>query len=318
MPNKLAILGLFIISYLLYRRLFKIRLPQEIIPIQDLVIISIHILLCLSTFGMACISFYIYMKIVLNKEDTRPRTNPIIVKIIEIYQNKWNPLPLFQNSLMELDIYLKNKIPMYDKQRDYLDVVIMYISTFFIKHEKLFLFIFLSIPVLFQSIVLVSFMTDVLVYTKFYYFYNNLWLLIFPLLSKYILYSIKVFLDTNLRSLENVLILKVVKASDYELYQEKAPTFNISIQDWRDLSTNTPINTYLCINALSPEYTKDNPQLDYTETLKYCIESMEQFFIIYSFIDQITLLTKKFILPFDILKYSLYSFCWAYLLVLIL
>lgn len=143
MQNKLPLLGFFILSYLLYRRLFLVRLPKEICSSQDLFSISITLFLCISTFIIACVYLYTFIKFLLNKEDIEPSTNPLIIKIILLYQSKWNPIIVIQNSLLALDIYLKNKIPMYDEHRDYLDLIIVFISKFFCKYDKVFSVMFL-------------------------------------------------------------------------------------------------------------------------------------------------------------------------------
>lgn len=316
MQNKLALLGLFILSYLLYRRLFLVRLPKHIHPTDDIFILGINLLLCFSTLTMACIYLYSFIKYMRNLEKNEINTNNIIAKLLEISQSKWNIFLLIQNSMLALDIYLKNIIPMYDENRDYLDVIILFIAHYFCKYEKISLFIFIFIPIFFQGIVIISFFIDVFINAKFHYFYKNIWLLIFPWITTYILYSIKTFIDTNLNSLNDVLNLNVVKTSQYAKHKMDAPIFKVSVQDWRDIVCNTPKGLYLCMSSLSNDYTTNKPLLNHRETLQYCTTSMNEFFIVYDFLDKIFSLKKKYLIPFNAIKYFLYCICWAYILYL--
>lgn len=310
MKNKLTFFGFFILLFIIYRRLFKIQLPREIIPTEDIILVSINIILCISTFILACVNIYMYIKFILKKHET-PIKNKILQKMIKIFQSKWNPLIIWNTSLHELDVYIKNNIPYYDEHRDYLDVMLIFMGNFFCKFEKSVLYILILIHILCQSIVLFAFFIDIFIFSKLYYFYRCLWLLIFPLILKYIIYSIKTLLDTNINSLEDVLVLKVVLTTEYVKYQLKASFFQVSIADWKNITLNTPKNSYLCLNTLSDTFIQNKPLLDHESTLKYCVNSMEEFFLIYGFIDEYALLKKKIILPFDVIKSILYCICWG-------
>jgi len=318
--RNLALVGLIILSYLIYRRLFKIRLPKEILSTNDIFIICLYLSLCITALILVIINIYLFTKIILNnktKSENNKSNNLILTKITEIFKSKYNPFKIISDSLFALDIYLKNKIPLYDKHRDYLDVVIMLISKQFCKYKKISLFLFICIPIVFQSIVLGSLFIDIYIIEKFCYFYKYLWLLIFPLIANYILYSIHSFIDTNLKSLNNVLNLRVVKASEYKLDKTNTPEFEVSVQDWKDIVDNTPEGLYLCINTLSNDFTKDKPMLDHAQTLEYCVDSMNEFFIIQAFLDKYTKVKNKILLPFNALKYFIYALCWGYILFLI-
>lgn len=313
--RNLALLGFFILSYLLYRRLLIVRLPRDILPARDLFIIGVNAFLCISTFVIACVYLYTFFTHPSNKEKT---VNPFLKKIIERYRSKWNPILLIQNSLLALDIYIKNNSPMYDENRDYVDLIVIFISKIICKYQRIFLFLFIFIPIFFQSIVTISFCFDVLINKKFYYFYKTLWLLIFPLIATYILHSIRALVDTNLKSLENVLTLRVVLACEYEVHKMRAPIFKVSVQDWKDIAANTPAGSYLCMNSLSQEFIENKDDLDHIATLNYCVDSMNEYFIIYKFLDAFALLKNKYQLPFNIIKYFTYSFCWGYIVSILL
>ena len=79
MQNKLPLLGFFIISLLLYRRLFKERLPKEILPTDDLLIIFFNIFLCIGMFFLVCINIY-YLTFYIQKKQATQMIIRVLIK----------------------------------------------------------------------------------------------------------------------------------------------------------------------------------------------------------------------------------------------
>lgn len=309
MQNKLLpLLGFFIISLLLYRRIFKERLPKEIVRTDDIVLFMINILLCIGTFFLVCLNVYTLVTFFYSKETKNINENSMFNLLKTCFQKLANQFLFISQSLIAFDIYIKNQIKF-----DYIDKIIMFIMDYFNKYKKFYIYLCMAITILFQNIVSISFFVDIFIYKKFYYFYCTLWLLIFPLMIKYLFYSIKVFLDTNFNSLEEVLILKMIKTSDYLQNKDENAAIKIKVNDWRNISKNVPLDTMICFNTLSPDYLKTRPFLDQEKTLDYCAKSMNDFLIIDSFLDQYDLLTKKIILLFNIFKHIIYTIGWGYL-----
>lgn len=312
MKNKLPLFGFIILIYLLYRRLLKEHLPKQIVPTDDFLIISYNMCVCAATVALACLNVYSFFKF-LSKKEQSESNNLIIIKLKKIYESQRNPINLISKSLIAFDIFIKNQI-----NNDFLDKSIMFITHYFCKYKRLFIYSFIFITLIIQSIVSISFFIDIFIMQKFYYFYKMSWLLIFPLIINYLFYSLKVFLDANFTSLEDVLTLKIAKTSDYLQKQNETNFIEITVNDWRELSKNTPPDIIICNSRLSPNYLETRPFLDQEKTLKYCIKSMDDFFIIDSFLDQYNILRNKILLPFNIIKYFLYSFCWGFLVILLI
>lgn len=308
MNKLLPLIGSIILSYLLYKRLFKTRLPREIYTTNDLFIISTNIFLIITSVVLLLLTLYTVFLFIQNKE-VLPTKNKLILKIEELY----NPLHLWTNSLVALDIIVKNKMPYYDHNKTYLDLIIMFFGKTLCKN----IIILLTIIIISQSIVIISLFIDIVIKHKFYYFYKMLWLFIFPLINQYVIYSIKAYLETNLTSLnEDVLILKVIKKTDFTNDTTIDDFHIVTVMEWYEICKSTA-DDFLCANILAPVYVKGNHVLD-TIMLNYCVDIMNELFKIQSFLDLYSVWKAKTLAIFNILRFSAYIFCWSFLLYLIL
>jgi len=148
-------------------------------------------------FSLHIHTYTLYTVFIQNKE-VLLTNNKLILKIKKIYSNAYNQLHLWINSLVALDIIIKNKIPYYDHNKTYLDLIIMFWGKTLCTNIKLNIIILLTIISISQRIVIISLFIDIVIKHKFYYFYKMLWLFIFPLINQYVIYSIKAYLETNL------------------------------------------------------------------------------------------------------------------------
>ena len=314
MNKLLPLIGSIILSYILYRRLFKIRLPREIYTTNDIFIISTNI--CLIITSVILLLFTLYTVFIQNKEVSLTN-NKLILKIKKIYNKAYNPLHLWTNSLVALDILIKNKIPYYDHNKTYLDLIIMFLGKTLSKNIKLNIIILLTIIIISQSIVIISLFIDIVIKHKFYFFYKMLWLFIFPLINQYVIYSIKAYLETNLTSLnEHVLILKVIKKTDFTNDTTIDDFHIVTVMEWYEICKSTA-DDFFGANILAPAYVKSNHVLD-TIMLNYCVDIMNELFKIQSFLDLYSVWKAKTLAIFNILRFSAYIFCWSFLLYLIL
>ena len=93
---------------------------------------------------------------------------------------------------------IKNNLPWYDANKDYNDLVFSKIAQVFCNYPRVSKGTLFCIIVLCPGTVCSALLIDVLVINKFYYFYKTLWLIIFPMIISYILYSIQTLVTTNL------------------------------------------------------------------------------------------------------------------------
>ena len=315
MNNILPILGFFIVSYIIYNRLFKIRDPRELYYINDLAFMFLNSILLLSSVTILIITIHNYYKLLTNKINNQS-DSAIVQTLKKLYNSAKNPIHLWASSLIALDIAIKNNIPYYDNHKDYLDVIILYISRIFCKYNKLSITLLLGFSIITQSIVTSCFFIDIVIFYKFFYFYKTLCLLIIPLIISYLIYSITVFITVNLTSLEDVLFLQVIKTSEYKKESEINKFTHVTISEWKEISNSSSKEEYLCLNTFSEKFLIKNPHFNDKDKglyLEYCVDSLNNFYRISSFIDLYNLKKNIIMMPFNILKYSIYSFCCAYM-----
>lgn len=321
MMNKfLSILGSFIVTFIIYNRLFKLRIPRELSHTDNLYVICLNIEILIISSTLLFANLYLYYKYFTGNTEQKP-VHPIIQKLQQLYNNPKNPIHLWTNSLIAFDMMIKNQIPFYDEHKDYLMVFFTFIGKLFCKHSKTSIFCLLFIIILVQSIVLTSFFIDVIFFHKFYYFYKILWLLLIPVIISYLLYSLKIFVNTNLESLEEILCLKIIKTDDYDPNNPSSGFEPITLVQWRELSVSSKKGEFLCLNTFSDAYLLRNFNVDAKDleaALQYCVDSLNEFYCIASFLDLYNLKKMALILPFNIIKYLVYTYCWAYILFLIL
>lgn len=127
------------------------------------------------------------------------------------------------------------------------------------KYSRYSINLALSIIVLCQSIVITAFIFDICYLDKFCYFYKYCWLLIFPLIIRYIIYSIDIYAKVNLESLNHYIYVHVIDNKDLEqpFVLENTPRITLKCISIKD----APLENVYYIHTLSKEVIKENPVL---------------------------------------------------------
>lgn len=314
MKNKILLLtGIFIITFMLYNRLFCVRIPRNFSEIINSPYYYLYFLLILGFIIMLVITAFELYKYLLNIPEN---TNFIKRKFSIIMEHPYNPIKIISNSILNLDSFIKNSLPPYNELYSYSDIIIIKCAhIFFNKTIKIItiIIIFCIIP---QMIVCLSFVYDIIFLNKFTYFYKSLILLIFPVILRYMIHSITTLINTNLEGLNDGLDLRIIPA---ELYSDNVPLEQyeiISIYEWRDILLTPHRNDYVCYNNLSKKALDDfnDDLISATYSLKNALNVMNTLFIINKFMH--TYNQYKFILetPIKIIKYVLYIIGWLYIL----
>lgn len=116
---------------------------------------------------------------------------------------------------------------------------------------------------------------------------------------------------------EDVLILKIFKKTDFTPETTLDDFQVVTIMEWYEICKNKD-DTFLCANILSPAFIKGNDNLDTSFTLNSCVDIMNELFHMQSFLDYFSLWKIKTLAVYNILRFSIYIFCWSFLLYSIL
>lgn len=186
------IIGLIIISYILYRRVWLIRLPKDLYFIKEEYIN--YNLLILVLFGILLSSYMIYKNILLlfNKKSSDNIITKLFLKISEIIEKSLFEVYKLLGNLLILDVY--NKVSFLAQK---------FYKYFHKVSETLFLFILYGI----RLIIISCFLIDVFAFFKLGYFYKACYLLCFSLLIKVLFYILRDF-SNNLDIAKSFLIIQ--------------------------------------------------------------------------------------------------------------
>ncbi len=223
--------GFFIISYILYRRLFLVRLPKDLYIITNN---QINITLLVILWISLIISGYLIYRnisVLYNKKVTE---SYFFKKMLQINT-------IIENALYELYHYIGNifKDP-YD--------MISYITQKFYKYfgdisETFFLFILYFI----RFTILLCFLIDVFIYFRLELMYKSLYLLCISLLIKLFLFILRDF-STNLEDLRSFLIIE-----DRGIDQEtKLPITDYSLKEnYKKLNLEYYVGQFILCSKIS-------------------------------------------------------------------
>ena len=172
-------LGFIIVTWILWSRFIRIRIPKDI-PFE-LTELRFYILLYICG-----IYLYILISIIKPREQ-----NPLITRFVDIL---FTPLTLLDSSIKN-NVYIK---PYYD---DFLEHIIPILNDIRF-HERIFFVILIQIipRIVFVSILLV----DAFWVGKLEIVYYFIWLPIFPLIYRYLKYSIKSAKEEYITYLESI------------------------------------------------------------------------------------------------------------------
>jgi hypothetical protein len=176
--------GIFIISFIIWNRFIRVRLPKEILAdgsLAEILGVTCLFLLFLILF------LYSFNKILPRKKNKESWVNKIILYISNNYYLN-RILSFIINRVIQAPIFVYNEV----YKRVYMRPVIEYIgpriSAKLNNYTKVFYFILFVIP---KMIVSICFFIDVIIHKEILYFYNSLVLLIIPLVLNVVLFVIQ-------------------------------------------------------------------------------------------------------------------------------
>lgn len=318
--NIIIFLGLFMLTLFTYFRFIRERLPKDI-PFE-LTILGFFILI-----EICCI--YIYIIFVTIKPPKKP--NEIITIIINWL---YTPLIKLDNWLKELPLIKKN----YPKLIDHIIIICKK------KHlYKIFEIILFIIP---RIILIFTFILDIFYFGKLYYIYKVLYFGFLLLLRRYILYSIKLFKLNLILELKKD-IDSIVCKYEYGVHpSEWEENYDEDNEDDIPETMFLPLDifvNYYCENKIyknkeisyrffcmtSSFYSKYNTVLIIEESMiksqddTQIDEKIEENKILLNLLLKIALIEENYnyyisknnwLKLIKIMIYSLYLFCWSYIL----
>lgn len=333
MKNKFFILlGLSIVSFLIYYRLFKVRLPRELplitndnfTTISYVYILLIMISLCLAN----CFKFYAKNT---NNDFFLNRKNLVTKTIIYILENPWNPVNIIKEGLLSLDAAIKNNLPYRRNPKSifiesYGDFIIRKVGIALYSNKVLLYLIIYGLRIIPKLIVCLTFSIDILVFHKFAYSYKFVWLLIIPMCITYLLHSLKTYTTTNLNML-NTLVSFKINLRPYSLNVETLDEndlenfVNGDIYQWYycfDYNKNMSEYQFLCQCTLNDSYVETNLRDKSVVYRNSLLDQAHTYMVVLFNILMVIKQYEKFQdywgLLFDISRYFIYTLGWGYLL----
>lgn len=300
-------LGLSVVFFIIYGRIIFVRLPRNIFPVENEFFVFSYIICAVSILLLLILNIRLYVR------KKFPNNNIKTSWFQEALKHPWNPLTWISRSLLELDIYIKNEAPAYDEYCSYLDKGLLSIGTFLLKKKQTAIYTLFGLKIGIELYVSFIFLMDVIYFNKFNFFYKNIWLLIIPPIISYILYSIKVLVNVNLESLNEVLELRILPSTDIPeiLIKDLLPEISVYQRYFIYKSGSEDI---ICYNALKKEFAKDMPENVQVNTLTYCVDFLTELFKLYEFIEEYELIKIKYEIMLNIVKYVIYFVGWVYIL----
>lgn len=313
MNKILPFLGIIFISLIFYKRLFQIKLPRNILEIHEIYFLFLYILLFFTQIIIIIVLSYSLYKLIYNKEN---ESSIFLRKIKKIYENPLNPLNMWYNSLVALDVFIKNNMPLFDKKHTYFDIILLKIGLFCNKYKNQMSLIILYLIICTQTIVFICLIIDVYIIHTFLFFYKSLGLLLIPLIIKYFFYSLKTFIEVNFSFLDDFLIIDVIKKCDYREDTSIDDFVTVTSAEWYFIC-NYANDEYLAFNYLNKNSVTNYSQDEIVQILNSCLKSLNDLFSLQSFIDRNDL-NKKYLMIFNITKAIIYAACWFFVVFLIL
>lgn len=310
--NLLIIIGTLLVSIILYARLLKTRIPHDFVMLATGYYYISSMFITISMLILLISNLIILYKIIYSKRQQTSFFTEILQKVIK---HPYNPILLARNSMIELDAFIKNRVPFYDAHQSYVDLLLINLHKIFFNSTLKRILVIIIFRLLPQVIVCIGFSYDLCYNNSFFYFYKSLWLLIFPLIFSYIAYSVRTFVDTNLESLNDILELKIILESELKKGATLSDFVPISVFDWQGLLLTPEGEDYICHNNLSPEtletYGDDTMSASYS--LKYAVNFMKVLFqmsISMTHYERHKLYVESI---FNIIKYFIFFIGWAFI-----
>lgn len=315
------LLGFLLFIFILYNR-FRHREERFLYTSFDFWKLSCYVIICCTMIFLCLknlLTFYRWLK---NLENP-PTKNKIILFLKSVICICIKPINYVISNLEILDIYVKNNTPYYDteKEQRYTDVIVQYVGNLLAKYNRISILLTLILIALCQSIVVLSFFADIFFYQKFNYFYKFLWIIIFPLIIQYIIYSIKIYVIANLQSFNENLHIHIMDNDTTNSLKKFETLPRITLEQhalilkvYKEQGHMLDISF---IYTLSPELLKD-PNINVINTIENSKPLVTMWCKLHFYIIDWENAKKNYLSLFNVIKYFLYSLCWFYLTYLLL
>jgi hypothetical protein len=310
MTNKLMIItGSIIVTYYLYIRLIIKRLPKDLAT-ESIFNEIFYILAAIVSMILLIYTMYKLYKIHYLKSD-KPSTN-IFIKSLN---NQINTLSkLYYDGLIALDDFIKHTILVEHLGEILKSFSKIFLNIFIKVKSKKYIFAYIILDSMPKLIVLIAFCFDVYNH-KFCYMYQLAFVLLIPLLYKYIIFTLREFSEHNIKDMnEHILI--------YYFHSGQIMTSEDIINNCKGITN--PKDTYynseerfsLRVIALSEEYKQEcfNNNRELTDDLMFYTKQMNFFQRIRSYVARLET-QNKYNIYFNLIRYTIYSILWLYILV---
>lgn len=221
------IIGLLLIIFTIYRRIFVVRLPKSLYIFNDTIN---YVLLVTVILGFLICSYYLIITIRLIflknkfKRNFFTKLNDIIENaLFEVYNSCANYIPDMFN---KISLLAENFYALFHKRMEY---------------TLLFLLFFIRL------IIIIAFLIDIFIFFKFNYFYKALYLLCISLFIKIIIFILRDFAN-NLEDAESILIIED-RGIDSET-QLPITTFKLK-EEYKNLNLQYYIKQYILCSKLT-------------------------------------------------------------------
>ena len=284
----LIIIGFFIVNWILWNRLFRLKLPRTVpFELNDYLFLLCFYTMFIFVFLVCYTIFSFFVK-------TSSNTN-----------YKFN---IYNESLQELDLKFKSFDIIWEKTRQ-LHVKLIYYSKKFQTKIK-YIYWFMHLPKIILPIIL---FVEIFKYQYINYFYKALPLLLLPLLFRYLYYSLDFFYNVETYNINQILEFNIVKdgvvyvinTDPSHFYFQEMGMNNLNFRELKDEFRIT----------FTSEYKRENPDkkilaevFDFhlKERLPICIHLFETLHLY----DK---MKKKYNQTINLFMLFLYAFCWTYL-----
>ena len=286
-----------ILSYISLR-FISTKLPKELLIQPDIFIVVSYSCIFMTFVGLTFVSLYS-----LYKTKHSVYNNKFITHC-KHYANKI--IKLFYKSLKTLDDFIKHELFINHTGQILKTFGLKITQILKYKISKRYLIIYLLCNIIPRVFILFIFSIDILYLHKFQYVYKVAWLLIIPLLYRYLIFTYKEFSEHNINQmLQHVLIFKFEDNSI------------MNTQDIIEFTIESKSKKYSAIRVeLSKELTQIcyNTGGDITQTLAYYLPQFNIFTKLYSIIAIFEQL-HKYNIYFNLIRFLLYSLLWLYILI---
>ena len=190
--NISFISGILIILFIIWNRLLRVRLPKELIPVED---INFQLCIVLSL-TIVFLTLFIYYLLLLLQYLPRQHSRILTMmnNILEnLFQYGWfkRIYKILTEDIPNGPVAVYNVIYQYIYIKPYVEYLGSKLHNYFFEKEQRMNILYIVLFVLPRILVVFSFIIDIIVFRKLMYFYIFSILLLVPILSKLVIYIIK-------------------------------------------------------------------------------------------------------------------------------